>query len=70
MSNSAHIMVMGPTGPTGPTGAAAQVGPDGICYSGTWVLGKQQGKGMLKDQNEGVIFFGQWQRGFPKLSNQ
>ena len=35
-----------------PHGEGFYVGPDGICYSGTWVSGKQQGKGLLKDQNE------------------
>ena len=37
-----------------------------ILAPGYW--GNNKGQGMLKDPNEGVIFFGHWQHGLPKFS--
>ena len=51
-----------------PDGEGFYVGPDGICYSGKWVEGVQQGKGSLRDKKEGLIYFGEWCNGSPKLA--
>ena len=51
-----------------PHGNGFYVGPDGTSYSGTWVAGKQQGKGFLRDSKDGIIFYGKWKAGFPKLT--
>ena len=53
-----------------PDGEGFYVGPDGTCYSGKWVKGVQQGRGTLRDKKEGLLYFGDWFNGSPKLSGK
>ena len=53
-----------------PDGDGFYVGPDGTCYSGKWVQGVQQGKGTLRDKKEGLLYFGDWSNGSPKLARK
>ena len=53
-----------------PDGEGFYVGPDGTCFSGKWVQGVQQGKGTLRDKRKGLIYFGDWCNGSPKLAGK
>ena len=53
-----------------PDGEGFYVGPDGTCFSGKWVQGVQQGKGTLRDKRKGLLYFGDWCNGSPKLAGK
>ena len=50
-----------------PQGDGSSIDEQGNSYSGEWKAGVQNGTGRVRGGVEGLMFYGQWENGFPVL---
>ena len=48
-----------------PNGKGFYIGPDGTTFSGNWKGGEQNGHGILRDNDESIVYYGPWKNGAP-----
>ena len=48
-----------------PQGDGSSIDGQGNSYSGEWKSGVQNGRGAVRDNSEGLMFYGEWKNGCP-----